>query len=155
WTSEGALRTAGIGVRQERVVSHRLRPLPEPRNHPPPRCLGEEREERPFTGRAERGRGRTGAVREPDQDGEDPMRKATRPDRSGHGPRSGVGSAPAEAVSPRVREMVEDLHAVCDAIESGVPLERAATVRTIRINPTIPAPSPEEIRAIRGSLGLS
>jgi DNA-binding transcriptional regulator YiaG len=51
--------------------------------------------------------------------------------------------------------MVEDLHAVCDAIESGIPLERAATVRTIRINPTIPAPSPEEIRAIRGSLGLS
>ena len=49
--------------------------------------------------------------------------------------------------------MVADLHAVCDAVESGVrwsgsrfypdPWEEAST------------PSPDEIRAIRGSLGLS
>jgi DNA-binding transcriptional regulator YiaG len=51
--------------------------------------------------------------------------------------------------------MVDDLHAVCDAVESGIPLERAATVRTFRINAEIPSPSPDEIRAIRGSLGLS
>ncbi len=83
------------------------------------------------------------------------MSKATRPDRSSVGLRSGARPAPAGALSPRVREMVDDLHAVCEAIESGVPLERAATVRTVRINPDVTAPSPDEIRAIRGSLGLS
>jgi DNA-binding transcriptional regulator YiaG len=83
------------------------------------------------------------------------MSKATRPDRSNSGPRSGAGPGQADALSPRVREMVDDLHAVCDAIESGVPLERAATVRLLRINTEIPAPSPDEIRAIRSSLGLS
>jgi DNA-binding transcriptional regulator YiaG len=51
--------------------------------------------------------------------------------------------------------MVDGLHAVCDAIESGIPLERAATVRTLRIPSDVPPPSPGEIRAIRDSLGLS
>jgi DNA-binding transcriptional regulator YiaG len=83
------------------------------------------------------------------------MSKATRPNRSNPGPRVGSSRTQAEALSPRVREMVDDLHAVCDAIESGVPLERAATVRTLRINTEIPAPSADEIRAIRSSLGLS
>jgi hypothetical protein len=29
--------------------------------------------------------------------------------------------------------MVDEVHALCDAVESGVPLERAATVRTVRV----------------------
>ena len=33
---------------------------------------------------------------------------------------------------PRVREMVDGLHAICDAVQAGVPLERVATVRTFR-----------------------
>ena len=49
--------------------------------------------------------------------------------------------------------MVDELHAICDAVESGIPLERVATVRTIRVRTM--HPSPDEIRAIRGSLGLT
>ena len=51
--------------------------------------------------------------------------------------------------------MVDELHAVCNAVEAGVPLERVATVRTFRIAATARTPSPDEIRAIRDSLGLS
>jgi DNA-binding transcriptional regulator YiaG len=51
--------------------------------------------------------------------------------------------------------MVDDLHSVCDAVEAGVPLERVATVRAFRIGAAARAPSPDEIRAIRDSLGLS
>jgi putative transcriptional regulator len=51
--------------------------------------------------------------------------------------------------------MVEDLHAVCDAIEAGVPLERVATVRAYRIDVELPALNPRDIRLIRESLGLS
>ncbi len=83
------------------------------------------------------------------------MSKATRANRSNPGPRAEASRAQDESLSPHLRELVDDLHAVCDAIESGVPLERAATVRTFRINTGIPAPSADEIRAIRGSLGLS
>ena len=61
----------------------------------------------------------------------------------------------ADVPFPQVREMVDDLHAVCDAVESGTPLERVATVRTHRIRREAPRPSPDEIRAIRDSLGLS
>ena len=56
---------------------------------------------------------------------------------------------------PAWREMVDELHAVCNAVEAGVPLERVATVRTFRIAATARTPSPDEIRAIRDSLGLS
>src|SRR4051812_37405975 len=70
-------------------------------------------------------------------------------------PRSEAKKEPAADLSPRVREMVDSLHAGCDAIQSGVPLVRAATVRTLRIPSDVPPPSPEEIRAIRDSLGLS
>jgi hypothetical protein len=38
--------------------------------------------------------------------------------------------------------MVDDLHALCDAIEAGIPLEQAATVRTVRIANEIPSPEP-------------
>ncbi len=69
-------------------------------------------------------------------------------------PESGARKEPAAALSPRVREMVDGLHAVCDAIESGIPPERAATLRTLRIPSDVPPPSPDEIRAIRDSLGL-
>ena len=51
--------------------------------------------------------------------------------------------------------MVDELHAVCDAVEAGIPLERVATVRTFRSGAATRAPSPNEIRAIRDSLGLS
>jgi DNA-binding transcriptional regulator YiaG len=51
--------------------------------------------------------------------------------------------------------MVDELHAVCDAVEAGIPLEQVATVRTLRIGASTRAPSPDEIRAIRDSLGLS
>jgi DNA-binding transcriptional regulator YiaG len=81
------------------------------------------------------------------------MGRATRSNRSGPGP--GAKRKQPQALSPRVREMVDDLHAICDAVESGIPLERVATVRTFRVRAEIPAPSPDEIRAIRGSLGLS
>jgi DNA-binding transcriptional regulator YiaG len=81
------------------------------------------------------------------------MSKARRSSQSR--PRSEAKKEQAAAQSPRVREMVDGLHAVCDAIESGVPLERAATVRTLRIPSDVPPPSPGEIRAIRDSLGLS
>ncbi len=81
------------------------------------------------------------------------MNKATRPNRPKPGSRP--SRKHAEALSPRVREMVDDLHAVCDAVESGIPLERVATVRAVRVRVEIPTPSPDEIRAIRDSLGLS
>lgn len=60
-----------------------------------------------------------------------------------------------EPLSPRAREMVDALHALGDAVESGIPPERAATVRTVRAAVEIPRPSPDDIRAIRDSLGLS
>src|SRR5262249_14317983 len=81
------------------------------------------------------------------------MSKATRRDRSRPG--SEARRKQAAAVSPQRRETVDGLHAVCDAIESGIPLERAAKVRTLRIHSDVPKPSPGEIRAIRDSLGLS
>jgi DNA-binding transcriptional regulator YiaG len=56
---------------------------------------------------------------------------------------------------PRVREMVDGLHAICDAVQAGVPLERVATVRTFRNVSAARPQSPGEIRAIRDSLGLS
>jgi putative transcriptional regulator len=55
----------------------------------------------------------------------------------------------------QVREVVEELHALCDAVEAGVPLEKAATVRTSTISAQSPALSPSQIRAIRSSLNLS
>jgi putative transcriptional regulator len=61
----------------------------------------------------------------------------------------------AEGLSPRVREMVEGLHELCDAVEAGASLERMATVRTYLIDLTPPELSPAAIRAIRESLGLS
>ena len=61
----------------------------------------------------------------------------------------------AEVLSPRVLEMVEGLHAVCDAIEAGVAMERVATVRTYQIDLTLPTLSPGDVRLIRESLGLS
>ncbi len=48
----------------------------------------------------------------------------------------------AEALSPRVLEMVEGLHAVCDAIEAGVSIERVATVRTTRSTSLSPRSAP-------------
>jgi putative transcriptional regulator len=51
--------------------------------------------------------------------------------------------------------MVEGLHALCDAVEAGVPLEKAVTVRTSTTNARPPVLSPSQIRAIRSSLNLS
>ena len=62
---------------------------------------------------------------------------------------------PAEELSRPVREMVEGLHAVCDAVEAGVPLEKVATVRTCTIDVRLPELSAAQIRSIRNSLGLS
>ena len=81
------------------------------------------------------------------------MSKAARSNRSGPG--SGAKRKLPEALSPRVHEMVDDLHAICDAVESGIPPERVARVRTFRVPDETPPPSPDEIRAIRDSLGLS
>ena len=58
-------------------------------------------------------------------------------------------------LSEPIREMVEGLHAICDALEAGVPLEKAATVRTCTIDVRLPEMSPAQIRSIRDSLGLS
>lgn len=81
------------------------------------------------------------------------MSKANHPDRS----RSKVKPTrtDAGALSPRAREMVDGLHAICDAVEAGVPLERVATVRTYQIDITLPILGPVEVRSIRESLGLS
>ncbi len=62
---------------------------------------------------------------------------------------------PAEELSRTVREMVEGLHAVCDAVEAGVPLQKVATVRTCAIDVRLPELSSAQIRSIRSSLGLS
>ena len=40
----------------------------------------------------------------------------------------------AESLSPRVREMVSELHKLCDAIEGGLSLDEAARVRAAPIN---------------------
>ena len=58
-------------------------------------------------------------------------------------------------LSPRVREMVGELHKLCDAIEGGLSLEDAARVRRSPINLTLPEVSPDDIRAVRESLGLN
>src|SRR3954469_8850243 len=58
-------------------------------------------------------------------------------------------------LSEPVREMVESLHGICDAIEAGVPLEQVATGRTCTIDIRRPEMSPAQIRSIRDSLGLS
>jgi hypothetical protein len=49
------------------------------------------------------------------------------------GPKSAAKREQPEALSPQVREMGDELHALCDVVESGVSLERAATVRTVRV----------------------
>ena len=61
----------------------------------------------------------------------------------------------ARGLSPRVREMVEGLHELCDAVETGAPMEQTATVRTYQIDLVPPELPPPAIRAIRDSLGLS
>jgi DNA-binding transcriptional regulator YiaG len=58
-------------------------------------------------------------------------------------------------LSQQVREVVEELNALCDTVEAGVPLEKAATVRTSTINAQPPVLSPAQIRAIRSSLNMS
>src|SRR5689334_7693725 len=68
--------------------------------------------------------------------------------------KASIRPRPNELSEP-VREMVEELHALCDAVEAGVPLARAATIRTSTISARPPALSPSQIRAIRGSLNLS
>jgi hypothetical protein len=58
------------------------------------------------------------------------MSKETRLSRPG--PTSRAKRNHSDALSPRVREMVDGLHAICDAVEAGIPLEQVATVRTSR-----------------------
>jgi putative transcriptional regulator len=58
-------------------------------------------------------------------------------------------------LSPRVREIVDDLNQLCDKLESGVPLEKAATVRPAPLRVRPPELTPIEVRAIRESLGLN
>ncbi len=62
---------------------------------------------------------------------------------------------PAEKLSRPVQEMVEELHAICDAVEAGVRLEQVATVRTCAIDVRLPELSSAQIRSIRNSLGVS
>ncbi len=81
------------------------------------------------------------------------MSKANHPDRSIS--KAKPTRTNAEALSPRAREMVEGLHAICDAVEAGVPLEQVATVRTYQIDINLPILGPVEVRSIRESLGLS
>jgi DNA-binding transcriptional regulator YiaG len=81
------------------------------------------------------------------------LSKANRPDRSTS--KVKPTRKDAGALSPRAREMVEGLHAICDAVEAGVPPERVATIRTYQIDITLPILGPVEVRSIRESLGLS
>jgi DNA-binding transcriptional regulator YiaG len=81
------------------------------------------------------------------------MSKTANRDKAESGP--GVKRKDAGKLSPRVQEMVGGLHALCDAIEAGTPLEQVATVRTFRIDLRPPELSPKEIRSIREEFGLS
>ncbi len=58
-------------------------------------------------------------------------------------------------ISPRVREVVDDLNTLCDEIEAGRPLEQVARVRVARINLTVPVVTSDDVRTIRESLGLN
>ena len=60
-----------------------------------------------------------------------------------------------QPLSPRVREMVGDLHKLCDAIEEGATLDEAAKVRIAPIDVKPPAVSPDDVRTVRESLGLN
>jgi DNA-binding transcriptional regulator YiaG len=59
------------------------------------------------------------------------------------------------SISPRVREMVGELHTLCNAIEGGMSLDEAARVRTSPIDLALPVVSPDDVRAVRESLGLN
>jgi putative transcriptional regulator len=81
------------------------------------------------------------------------MRKTTHPSKPGR-------SSPAKRgdrreLSPRVREMVDGLHELCDALEAGTPLEQAARVRPSPLSIKPPDLKAADIRAIRESLGLN
>ena len=56
---------------------------------------------------------------------------------------------------PRVREMVDELHAVCNAVEAGARWSGSQPSAPSGSPPGARTPSPDEIRAIRDSLGLS
>ena len=82
-----------------------------------------------------------------------PMSKVNgRPGNVAKGGRKRVNPA---SVSPRVREMVGELHKLCDAVEGGMRLDEAARVRTAPLNTKFPLVSPEGVRAVRESLGLN
>src|SRR3954452_19974491 len=99
----------------------------------------------------------TDSIRVSDSNGGDPMSrpKAIAGGRI-PGPTERKSRRPnSEGLSQPVREMVEGLHAICDAVEAGVPLEKVATVRTCSIDVRLPEISPAQIRSIRDLLGLS
>ena len=61
----------------------------------------------------------------------------------------------AGSLSPRVQEMVGELHKLCDAIEGGASVDDVARVRPAPINVKPAAVGPADVRAVRESLGLS
>jgi DNA-binding transcriptional regulator YiaG len=60
-----------------------------------------------------------------------------------------------EALGPRVREIVGELHELCDAVDAGSSLDEVAKVRTISIDTEPPVVSPGDVCAVRESLGLN
>ena len=74
-------------------------------------------------------------------------------------PRRGVKREPRtidpKRLSPRVREMVEEVHKLCDAVDRGMSLDEAARVRTASIDLKPPVIGPEDVRVVRESLGLN
>jgi DNA-binding transcriptional regulator YiaG len=69
--------------------------------------------------------------------------------------RSHRGQFDSASLSPRVRVMVGELHKLCDAVEGGLSLDEAARVRTSPIDLTLPVVSPDDVRAVRESLGMN
>jgi putative transcriptional regulator len=60
-----------------------------------------------------------------------------------------------KAISPKVAEMVAGLEALRDTLAAGVPLEERFTVRRVEMIPTPRVYGPEDVRRVRGLLGMS
>lgn len=57
--------------------------------------------------------------------------------------------------SPLAAEMVAGLSEFCDAIESGTPVEKQFTIRTVTLNLQVRQYGPEDVKSLRKSLNAS
>ena len=131
--------------------------FPNPGSGFAPACLGQEREGRALEGGVPCHFRCADSIRVSDSNRGDPMTRQ-KPAAEKLTPEPDQMKSKrfsAQELSRPVREMVEGLHAVCDAVEAGVPLDKVATVRTCTIDVRLPELSSAQIRSIRNSLGLS